>query len=313
MNQEQPFEWTFGDLKIPFHVPGQPASEPGKEPTMCAQAISPNYFKTIQIPLLRGRDFNAGDRVDRQHVTIVDGAFAERFFPGRDPIGKQIDDLGTWSGKGSWTIVGVVQNSRHNSPEHLLAPFQTYFPYSQRDSLYRQFLLIRTPGDPTALIPAVRQIMASVDPDVPVDRMMNLDELIASRFATRRLGVLLITLFSSFALLLSAVGLYGTLAYWVSLRKREIGVRIALGAHASNILRLVIRQGLKLVCLGLIVGIVSALILVRFIDSILYGVSASDPAALALAIGVLGLAALLACLLPALRATRINPVTVLRE
>ena len=313
MNQEQPFEWTFGDLKIPFHVPGQPASEPGKEPTMCAQAISPNYFKTIQIPLLRGRDFNAGDRVDSQHVTIVDEAFAERFFPGRDPIGKQIDDLGTWSGKGSWTIVGVVQNSRHNSPEHLLAPFQTYFPYSQRDSLYRQFLLIRTPGDPTALIPAVRQIMASVDPDVPVDRMMNLDELIASRFATRRLGVLLITLFSSFALLLSAVGLYGTLAYWVSLRKREIGVRIALGAHASNILRLVIRQGLKLVCLGLIVGIVSALILVRFIDSILYGVSGSDPAALALAIGVLGLAALLACLLPALRATRINPVTVLRE
>jgi putative ABC transport system permease protein len=306
MNQDQPFEWTFGDLKIPFHVPGQPASEPGKEPTMCAQAISPNYFKTMQISLLEGRDFNAEDRVDSQHVVIVDEAFAQRFFPDRDPIGKQIDDLGTWTGKGSWTIVGVVQNSRHNGPEHLLAPFQTYFSYTQRENLYRQFLLLRTPGDPTALIPAVRQIMTSVDPDVPVDRMMSLDDLIASRSATRRLGVLLVTLLSSVALLLSAVGLYGTLAYSVSLRKRELGVRIALGAQSSNILRLVIRQGLRLVCCGLIVGIGSALILVRFIDSILYGVSGSDPV-------VLGLAGLLACLLPALRATRINPITTLRE
>jgi putative ABC transport system permease protein len=313
MNQDQPFEWTFGDLKIPFHVPGQLAPQPGKEPTMCAQAISPNYFKTMQIPLLQGRDFNAGDRVDSRHVVIVDEAFAQRFFPDRDPIGKQVEDLGTWTSKGTWTIVGVVQNSRHNGPEHLLAPFQTYFPYSQRENLYRQFLLIRTAGDPTALISAVRQIVASVDPDVPVDRMMNLDDLIASRSATRRLGVLLVTLLSSVALLLSAVGLYGTLAYSVSLRKRELGVRIALGARASNISRLVIRQGLKLVCCGLIVGIGSALILVRFIDSILYGVSGSDPVSLGLAILVLGLAGLLACLLPALRATRINPITALRE
>jgi putative ABC transport system permease protein len=171
---------------------------------------------------------------------------------------------------------------------------------------------LRTPGDPAGLIPAVRKIVASVDPDIPADRMMGLDELIASRSATRRLGVLLIALFSSVALLLSAVGLYGTLAYSVSLRKREIGVRIALGAQTSNILRLVIRQGLKLVCFGLIVGIVSALILVRFIDSILYGISASDPVSLGLAVVVLGLAAVLACLLPALRATRINPITALR-
>jgi ABC-type antimicrobial peptide transport system permease subunit len=125
--------------------------------------------------------------------------------------------------------------------------------------------------------------------------------------------VLLVTLVSSIALLLSAVGLYGTLAYSVSLRKRELGVRIALGAQASNILRLVIRQGLKVVCCGLAVGIVTALILVRFIDSILYGVSSNDPVSLGLAIVALGLAGLLACLLPALRATRINPITALRE
>jgi putative ABC transport system permease protein len=106
MNQDQPFEWTFGDLKIPFHVPGQPASEPGKEPTMCAQAISPNYFKTMQIPLLQGRDFNSGDRVDSEHVVIVDEAFAQRFFPGRDPIGKQFEDLDAWAGKGPGRLSG---------------------------------------------------------------------------------------------------------------------------------------------------------------------------------------------------------------
>jgi predicted permease len=313
MNSQQPFEYTFGDPNAPFHVPGQPDSEPGKEPTMCPQDISSGYFKTAQIPLLQGRDFNAEDRADSQHVVIIDEALAQRFFPGQDPVGKQIEDLSASGSQKTWTIVGVVQNSRHHSPDHPLASFQAYFPYTQRENLFWQFLLLRTPGDPNVLVSAVRKIVAEVDSDVPVTNIMRFDDLIADRFWARRLGVLLVSIFSGAALFLSAVGLYGVLAYSVSQRRREIGVRIALGAQASNILRLVIRQGLKLVCFGLVVGIVSALIIVRFIDSILYGVSGNDPVSFALAVVVLGLAALLACLLPALRATRINPITALRE
>ena len=312
-NQQQPFEWTFGDLNVPFHVPGEPMPEPGKEPTMCEQAISPNYFKTMQIPMLQGHDFDSGDRPDSQHVVIVDESLAQHFFPGQNPIGKQIEFVKASDTQKTWTIVGVVGNSRHNAPDHLVAPFQTYFPYSQRDDLFRAFLLLRTPGDPVALIPVVRKMVAEVDPDVPVDRIMLFDDLIAGKFATRRLGVLLVSVFSGTALFLSAVGLYGVLAYSVAQRRREIGVRIALGAQATNIVRLVIHQGLKLVCVGLAIGIISALLLARLIDSLLYGVSANDPISLALGVTVLGMAAFLACLLPALRATRINPITALRE
>jgi putative ABC transport system permease protein len=155
--------------------------------------------------------------------------------------------------------------------------------------------------------------VAEVDPDIPVTRLESSDENIATKSGTARLGVLLISILSGVALFLSAVGIYGVLAYAVCQRRREIGVRIALGAQSSNILRLVISQGLRLVAIGLILGMLSALILARFIENILYGVSGNDPLTLGLAILVLGFAAALACLLPALRAVRINPILALRE
>jgi putative ABC transport system permease protein len=213
----------------------------------------------------------------------------------------------------TWKVVGVAGNSRHHSPDHLLAPFQTYLSYHQVDNLYRQFLLLRTAGDPMALIPAVRKIVAEVDPEMPVEPILPFDDLIASRFGTRRLGALLVGIFSGAALFLSAIGLYGVLAYSVSQRKREIGVRVALGAGGMNILRLVIGQGLTLVSVGVAIGIMTALIGSRFLESILYGVSANDPISLGLAILALGAVLLFACLLPALRATRIDPITALRE
>ena len=314
MNQEQPFEWTFGDMNAPFHVPGEPIMEPGKEPTLCSQDISPNYFRTMQIPIVAGRDFDANDRAETQHVVIVDTALAQRFFPGQNPIGKQIEDL--WAradDQKMWTIVGAVEHVRHNAPDHRLAPYQAYFPYSQRNNLYRAFLLLRTDREPATLAPAVQKIVASIDPDVPADRIVRFDELIAGRSATRRFSAFLVSIISGAALSLSAVGLYGVLAYSVSQRRRELGVRIALGAQSSNILKLVILNGLKLAALGLAIGMVSALLLVRFIESALYGISVNDPIALSLAVLVLGIAAISACLLPALRAIRINPITALRE
>jgi putative ABC transport system permease protein len=310
MNDQQPFEWTFGDPNFPFRVAGQPPVEAGKEPTMCLQGITPGYFKTMEIPMVQGRDFNSGDRSGSQNVMIIDAALAEHFFPGQDPIGRQIIYLDK---KSAWTIVGVVQNSRHNAVDRDLAPFQTYIPATQDPDLYRQFLLVRAIGDPTAMIPAIRKVIAEVDPDIPVTRMVSSDENISTKTATNRLGVWLVGIFSGVALFLSAVGLYAVLAYSVTQRKREIGIRIALGAQASNIVRLVVHQGLRLVLVGLALGMITALLLVRFIESLLYGVSGGDPITLAAAVLILCLAAAIACLLPALRATRVNPITALRE
>lgn len=310
LNSEQPYEWTFGDPNRPFRVTGQAEVEPGKEPTMCAQAISPGYFQTMQIPLLEGRDFDSTDRAGSQKVVIIDQGLAQHWFPNGDAIGKQIFDL---RDKTVWTIIGVAQNSRHNRPQNPTAPFQTYFPYNQSDGLYREFLLLRTVGDPAALIAEVRKLVASVDPEVPATAVMTFADLMSEKFGTERLGMFLVTVFSVAALFLAAVGLYGVLAFFVSQRRREIGVRIALGAQRANILTLVIRQGLKLVAAGLLTGIALALVLTRFFESSLYGVTGTDSVTLALASLILGLTATFACLLPALRAVRINPITALRE
>jgi ABC-type antimicrobial peptide transport system permease subunit len=163
------------------------------------------------------------------------------------------------------------------------------------------------------LTTAVRQAVASVDPTVPVPSLSIFDDLIAQKFVTRRLSVLLVSIFSGAALFLSAIGLYGVLAYSVSQRSRDLGIRMALGARTSNILALVSRQGLHLVGIGVVIGIGSALLLGRLIENVLYGVSATDPISLAISVFILGLAAFVACLLPALRATRISPITALRE
>jgi putative ABC transport system permease protein len=313
MNDQEPFEWTVADFTMPFRVIGVPPPEAGHEPTFIAQNISPGYFDTMQIPLLQGRDFNSADRADSEEVVIVDRALAEHFFPNQNPIGKQIQWLGAWDKKDTWTIVGVAQNSRHNGPHPGVPLFQAYFPYNQRTVLGTEFLLLRTSGDPLALVPEVRRIVAELDPDVPVTEVMRFDDHITEKFALGRLTALLATVFSGVALFLSAVGLYAVLAYFVAQRRREIGVRIALGAQASNILRLVVRQGLNLVLIGLIIGMIAALLLACFLESFLYGVSGGDPITLATAILILAFAAAIACFLPAFRATRVNPIIALHE
>jgi putative ABC transport system permease protein len=316
MNSEQPYEWTFGDPTVPFRVMGLPEVEPGKEPVMCGQAISSGYFRTMQIPLLQGRDFDANDQAGNQPVAIIDAGFAQHYFPNENPIGKQIIDLpgGTRQmGHKAWTIVGVVQNSRHNRPQNPSPPYQVYFSDHQVPGLFREFLLLRTNGDTYPLIPEIRKLVVSVDPEVPATNIMTFDDLMAEKFAPQRLGVLLGAIFSVAAVFLSAVGLYGLLAYYVNQRRREIGVRIALGAPAANILNLIVGQGIKLVTIGLIVGVVLALVLTRLAGNILYGVSEYDPVTLVAAAFILGLVATVACILPALRAVKTNPITALRE
>jgi len=312
MSDNQPFEVLYGGWKFPFSIPGRPDPEPGKEPAMDVEAISSDYFRTLQIPLLQGRDFDSRDRADTQNVIIVNNALAQTLFPGQTPIGKQIHDHDEWLGNKDWTIVGVVDDIRHATPDFAEAPFLAYTPYSQRE-LFREFLLLRTASDPTSLIPAVRKIVGDIDSDVPVDRATSFDDFLAGRFWARRLSASLAGLFSAVAILLSAAGLYGVLAYSVLQRRRELGVRIALGAQSSNVLALVLRRGLLLSGIGLAVGLATALILGPFLGSFLYGIPSADPITLVVAVLVLSLAVTFACLLPALRAVRINPIIALRE
>jgi putative ABC transport system permease protein len=273
--------------------------------------ISPNYFRILEIPLLRGRDFNLHDKADGEQVIIIDDAIAHRYFSAQNPIGKVIN-FESQEGLRHCTVVGLVAHVRYRSPGTQETEFQAYFPYSQWD-YDSETLLVRCQGDPNSQIAAVRRAVQSVDPDVPVPNIRTYDDLIAQKLVTRKLASTLVGLFSGAALFLSAIGLYGVLSYSVSQRRREIGVRIALGAESLRIVELVTQQGLKLIGIGLVAGTVIALVCARFIEGMLYGVGAVDPISLLIAALVLCLAGCAACLLPALRAARTDPITALRE
>ena len=302
------YEWEY---MMRFTVPGQSDPGNGHHPVLDFQMISPNYFRTLQIPMLKGRDFDAEDKTDGQPVVIIDEALAQRYFPSENPVGKTID-VESDEGLRHCAIVGVVPHVRYRAPGTQENQFQAYFPYSQY-ALDAEVLVIRCQGDPNAQIAAVRKAVQSVDPDVPVPNIKTYDDLIAQKLVTRKLASTLVSLFSGAALCLSAIGLYGVLAYSVSQRRREIGVRIALGAESHKILELVAQQGFKLIGIGLVAGTVVALICAHFIEGMLYGVTAIDPISMLIAVLVLCLAGCLACLLPAVRAVRINPVKALRE
>jgi putative ABC transport system permease protein len=318
LNDSVPFGNNF-DMET-LVVAGQPVTDPARLPWMIHQIVSPSYFRALGLHLLRGRFFDDRDRPDTENVVIVNESIVQRIFGGEDPIGKQLDDQGNLfkHPRHLTTIVGVVANVQHNDPEIQQTPFQVYFPYTQTAGGFGEFarfesLVLHTAGDPQVLIPAVRKIVATLDPDLPLSDVGPYDAQIAKSFTAKRLSLIIVGLFSGVALLLASVGLYAVLSYSVSLRVREIGVRMALGAESSNIIKLVTYQGIRIICVGLIVGMGAGLILGQIIARVLYGVSAADPAALLTGTVVLALAALSACLLPAVRATRIDPIAALRE
>jgi putative ABC transport system permease protein len=309
MNRDLPFNWDGPEF---FLIPGQANPEPGHQPTVESQEISSNYFKTMQIPLLSGRDFDEQDKENGQSVVIVDRAFADRFFPVGNAIGKQIQVLSGRNGNNPATIVGVVDNSLHNAPDQSRAQFQAYFPYSQR-WIGGEALIVRTRSDPKALIPEIQDVVASVDSDIPVVKRGTFNELISRKFVTRQLGAFLIVSFSIVSLILSAIGLYGVLSYAVSQRRRDIAIRMAVGAPRIEIFRFVINHGLRLVGLGLAFALIGSVIFGRFISSTLYGVSEEDPATFIFVALLMVGTATLACSIPAYRAAKIDPITTLRR
>jgi putative ABC transport system permease protein len=301
-----------------FWISGRPEPPQNQLPAWQVQFISPDYFWSMGIPLIRGRTFASQDGPESGKVVIVSQTVAQSFFPGQDPIGKQLYDFHERVGlkRNYYTIVGVVGSVQYDNPESQPTPFQCYYPYTQNTEPNRinfATLVIHTENNPNLIIEPLRKAVSDLDPNLAVSNSGRLGELVANSFAIRQMASVVVSLFSAAALLLAAVGLYGVLSYSVSQKRREIGVRIALGAQSTTILGLIISQGLGIVGVGLVIGLAAALALSGVVAGILYGVSATDPGSIALSVLSLGLTALIACLLPALRASRIDPITALRE
>jgi putative ABC transport system permease protein len=270
------------------------------------RTATPDYFRTMGIPLLRGRVFEEADREDRPLVAIVSSALAQRFWPDRDPIGQQFS-----IDQPEITVVGVVGDVHAASLE---APPQptVYVPYRQNAFPFMTFVL-RTPATAGALGPSVREAIWSVDPNQPVGAIRTMDEQLSNSLSRRRFSVTLLSAFGVIAVVLAAVGLYGVLAFIVAQRKREIGVRMALGASPRDVIADVLGQGLQLAAAGVAAGIALALAATRLISSLLYGTSTTDVATFASVAALLVVVAAGASIVPALRASRVDPLVALRE
>jgi len=272
------------------------------------ESVEPGFFATAGITLLQGRDFNASDDANNAMVAVVNGAAARTFWPGQDPIGKHLHFL-----EQTWvvTVVGEVKTVKRatlgESPQPIV-----YWPLKQHYGPM-VVLYVRTKGDPMKAIPSVRNTVRSLIPHVPLLRVETVGQDLADSLTAPRVGAELLGVFSLLALLLAAIGTYGVMSYSVSQRTHEIGIRIALGAHPRDILRLIIRQGLQLVLVGLILGIGASLALTRFMSALLFEVSATDPITFTVVAVLLTIVALLACYIPARRAMRTDPMVALRH
>jgi putative ABC transport system permease protein len=278
------------------------------QPTADYRTASPDYFSVMSIPVLRGRAFTDADREDRPPVAVVSSSAAQRFWPGRDPIGQhfQINVPGP-----EITVVGVVGDVHSASLESAPRP-TVYVPYRQ-DAFPFMTFVIKTPLGASAMTNPVRAAVWSVDKDQPLGALLTMDERLSHSLMRRRFSVTLLSVFGTTAVLLAAVGLYGVLAFVVSQRRREIGVRIALGATGRDVIADILGQGLRLAGLGMAIGLALALAVTRLMSALLFGTSPTDVATFAGAATLLTVIATAASLVPALRASRVDPLVALRD
>jgi putative ABC transport system permease protein len=301
-----------GELfSISFETEGRPIAK-GDQPSADFFSIGLGYFKTMGIPQIKGRDFTERDDAKAPGVIIVNQAFARKFFPDEDPIGKRIKPgISTDDNKPVMReIIGVVADVRNRDLSSELRP--GYFVPAAQIPFNQMTMVVRTSKDPHALVSAIGREITSMDKELPVYNVKTLDDYLAASVAAPRFNTTLLTIFAAVALVLTIVGLYGVMSYSVAQRTNEIGIRMALGAQTRDVLSLVVKQGFKLVLIGLVIGLVGAFALMRVISSLLFGVTTKDPLTFAAVAGLLAVVALLACYLPARRASRVDPMVALR-
>jgi len=298
------------DSTTTFTIEGT-SPNPQEQPEAGFRVVTPQYFDVMRISVLKGRAFTDSDRQNTPLVAVVNERFAKSFFADKDPIGKRVD-FGE-PGKPHWAeIVGIINDVKHSGLDQDIQP-EMYVSYNQSRYLFQMMAFtLRTAGDPDAVVNSARQAIWSVDKDQPVLRVVSMEEAAKEMMAIRRITMLLLALFGAAALALACVGAYGVISQGVIQRTREIGVRMALGATRQNVLAMILSEGARLALVGAGIGIVLAFVLTRLMSSLLYGVSAHDPLTFLIIPCVLFGVAMLACLIPARRATKVDPMVALR-
>jgi putative ABC transport system permease protein len=299
-------------FSISFQIEGRPVARKD-EPSADVFISAPNYFRTMGIPIRKGRDFEARDEHKSTPVIIVTESFARQFFPGEDPIGKRIKPgISTWENDESTMreIIGVVGDIRNRALNTEPKPAY-YLPQSQVP--FTQLIVVaKTANDPHSLVTGATREVRAIDAEVPVFSSKTMEEYISSSVAAPRFNTTLLSIFAAVALVLTIIGLYGVMSYSVAQRTNEIGIRMALGAQSRDVLGLIVKDGLKMVAIGLVLGISGALALTRLLSTLLFGVTTKDPATFVVIAALLSIVAMVACCLPAWRATRVDPLEALR-
>ena len=299
----------FGaEMNYGFQFSGQPPADPNQLPQANYYLVSPDYFRLMNIPVLKGRAFTNNDRENTPRVAIINNTVARKYFPNEDPIGKQIN---LTNGSDVWReVVGVVGDVKRELDVDVKP--QIYEPYLQ-EAFFMMTILARTNGNPADMAESVQRQVYALDKDQPVTKITSLETVVADTLAKRRFSMTLLTVFAVVGLVLVAIGIYGLMAYTVSQRTHEMGIRMALGARAPDIVKLVVGQAVILVTIGIVVGLFASFALTRTMTSLLFGVTNTDWRTFAAVSGLLIVITLLASYLPAYRAIKVNPVEALRE
>jgi putative ABC transport system permease protein len=309
-----PMPFSGHNVGSDFRIEGRTRPEPGTEPTAGNRSVTAQYFQAIRIPLRKGRYFTEQDQRGRVGVAIINEALARAYFSNEDPIGKFISNIGANQNEGDaerWEIVGVVGDVHHNSLTREARP-EIYLPYQQNSWFWGNFF-VRTKYDAAALTRSFTDTVRAGDKTVPVAEVRLLTEAISNTVAQTRFYTLLFALFGMTGLLLTLTGIYSVISYTVAQSTQEIGIRMALGAQTRDVLKLIISQGMLLTVAGILIGLLAAAALTRLMENLLFGMSPTDPLTFGTIALLLAAVSLLACWIPARRATKVDPITALRS
>jgi putative ABC transport system permease protein len=305
---------SHNSIDMTFTVEGRPAPNPAEVPITAARLVSPDYLKTLGVELVSGRLIDEQDRADSQLVVVVSEELARQAWPQEDPIGKRIRrGRATATGFAWMTVIGVVKDVKEDRANFRIGRPVWYLPYIQHSLNLPVSLLVRTTASPASLTEPIRAAVHAVDPNQPIAEATTLSEHLAGVTATERFSAVLLAVLAAMGMLLATLGLYGVMAYAVTQRTGEIGLRMALGASTGDVFNLILKQGARLIFPGVILGVAGAIALTRLMTSVLYGVTAGDPATLLGVALLLTIAGLVACYIPARRAARLDPMVALKD